>query len=59
LPAVASWDRDQQRDSDMAGSPDHPDRAIVSISKGQLESLPAFKYLSDTTTAQTGPAQSR
>jgi hypothetical protein len=31
----------------------------VNISKDQLASLPVFKYLRDTATTQTAPAQSR
>ena len=42
-----------------AGNLDHPDHAVVNISKDQLALLPVFKYLSDTNTPPTAPSQSR
>ncbi len=45
----------------MASNRDYPDHVVINMTKEQLAALPAFKYLSDTssTTTRTSPAPTR
>jgi PRC-barrel domain len=45
----------------VASNRDYPDHVVINMTKQQLEALPAFKYLSDTssTTTRTSPAPTR
>ena len=43
------------------GNRDYPDHVVINMTKGQLKALPAFKYLSDTssTATRTSPGPAR
>jgi sporulation protein YlmC with PRC-barrel domain len=45
----------------VASNRDYPDHVVINMTKEQLAALPAFKYLSDTssTTTRTSPAPTR
>jgi sporulation protein YlmC with PRC-barrel domain len=45
----------------VASTRDYPDHVVINMTKEQLAALPAFKYLSDTssTTTRTSPAPTR
>jgi hypothetical protein len=45
----------------VASNRDYPDHVVINMTKEQLVALPAFKYVSDTTstTTRTSPAPTR
>jgi sporulation protein YlmC with PRC-barrel domain len=43
----------------VASNRDYPDHVVINMTKEQLVALPAFKYVSDTSTTRTSPAPTR